>query len=85
MPSSGGDLYGGAVYVQSAAANLTPQGRAIAKTSQAFGDGKTMCFAPCKRGYVPIHHKTGERMWLPQLAASATISVSREQKRNGRC
>jgi hypothetical protein len=35
-------MYGGAHYVESAAAHLTPQGRAIFETSSKFGDGKTL-------------------------------------------
>mmetsp|Transcript_11159 Transcript_11159/g.23645 ORF Transcript_11159/g.23645 Transcript_11159/m.23645 type:complete len:119 (-) Transcript_11159:320-676(-) len=33
---------------------MTPQGRAIKQASVDFGDGKTLPFAPCKRGYVPV-------------------------------
>lgn len=49
-----GDLYGGAHYVQSGSANLTPQGEAIQLTAQRFGDGNTLPFTPCKRGYMPF-------------------------------
>ena len=38
---SGGDMYGGGHYIISAAADLTPQGRAILEASKKFGDGKT--------------------------------------------
>ena len=38
---SGGDMYGGSHYIISAAADLTPQGRAILEASKKFGDGKT--------------------------------------------
>lgn len=33
---------------------MTPQGKAIAGASAAFGDGTTLPFCPCKRGYVPL-------------------------------
>jgi len=41
-PLRTGDMYGGAHYVESAAAHLTPQGRAIFEASSKFGDGKTL-------------------------------------------
>uniref|UniRef100_A0A7R9ZCT4 Uncharacterized protein n=1 Tax=Pseudictyota dubia TaxID=2749911 RepID=A0A7R9ZCT4_9STRA len=53
----GGDLYGGAMYLQSSTVEgraATPQGRAIRDASQRFGDGKTLPFPPCKRGYIPM-------------------------------
>jgi hypothetical protein len=34
-------MYGGSHYIISAAADLTPQGRAILEASKKFGDGKT--------------------------------------------
>ena len=34
-------MYGGGHYIISAAADLTPQGRAILEASKKFGDGKT--------------------------------------------
>jgi hypothetical protein len=49
-----GDLYGGAHYSQSASATLTLQGRAIQDASRRFGDGSTLPFTPCKRGFVPM-------------------------------
>lgn len=38
---------------QSAAADMTDQGRAILKAAQKFGDGKTLPFPPCKKYYNP--------------------------------
>ena len=65
--SSGGDLYGGAQYIESAAASETlriPQGIAIQNATLLFGNGaRTLPFAPCKRGYVPICKETNERMY----------------------
>jgi hypothetical protein len=49
-----GDLYGGAHYMQSSSADLTPQGRAIRDASRRFGDGETLPFTPCKKGYIPL-------------------------------
>ena len=59
LTGGGGDLYGGAHYVQSASATLTPQGRAIREASVRFGDGKTLPFRPCKRGYLPLADRGG--------------------------
>lgn len=53
-PTSGGDLYGGSHYLESAASTLTPQGRAIKKAAVDFGDTKSLPFTPCKKGYIPI-------------------------------
>ena len=54
IKSGSGDLYGGGLYMDSSAATLTPQGKAIKQASLDFGDGKTLPFPPCKRGYIPI-------------------------------
>ena len=40
--------------MDSSAATMTPQGKAIKQASIDFGDGKTLPFPPCKRGYIPI-------------------------------
>jgi len=47
-------LYGGAHYSQSCSADLTPQGRAIQQASARFGDGETLPFTPCKKGFIPV-------------------------------
>mmetsp|Transcript_3282 Transcript_3282/g.4904 ORF Transcript_3282/g.4904 Transcript_3282/m.4904 type:complete len:87 (-) Transcript_3282:583-843(-) len=39
---------------------MTKQGRAIFKASVDFGNGKTLPFMPCKKGYMPRNTKTGE-------------------------
>jgi hypothetical protein len=49
-----GDLYGGAHYSPSCSASLTPQGRAIQEAGIIFGDGATLPFTPCKKGYIPV-------------------------------
>ena len=33
---------------------MTPQGQAIREAAVKFGDGETLCFTPCKKGYIPI-------------------------------
>jgi hypothetical protein len=33
---------------------LTLQGRAIRQASIRFGDGRTLPFTPCKKGYIPV-------------------------------
>ena len=47
-------MYGGGHYIDSASSTITNQGRAIKRVSTRFGDGKTLPFTPCKRGYMPI-------------------------------
>jgi hypothetical protein len=42
---------------------MTPQGRAIHEATTKFGDGKTLPFTPCKKGYIPFHKTTGERVY----------------------
>lgn len=49
-----GDLYGGAHYSPSCSASLTPQGRAMQEAAIIFGDGATLPFTPCKKGYIPL-------------------------------
>lgn len=40
--------------MDSSASTMTLQGRAIKKASIDFGDGRTLPYAPCKRGYMPL-------------------------------
>jgi hypothetical protein len=49
-----GDLYGGAHYSPLCSASLTPQGRAMQEAAIRFGDGATLPFTPCKKGYIPV-------------------------------
>lgn len=63
--STTGDLYGGAHYLQSSSADMTPQGRAIQDASIRFGNGRTLPFTPCKKGFVPYAH--GERKYACPL------------------
>ena len=57
-----GDLYGGSHYSRLCSSTMTPQGRAVHDATTKFGDGKTLPFTPCKKGYIPFHVKTGERL-----------------------
>jgi hypothetical protein len=54
VPSFLGDLYGGAHYSPSSSADLTPQGKSIVAAAMQFGNGETLPFTPCKKGYVPV-------------------------------
>ena len=47
-------MYGGAHYVDSSTATMTPQGRAIKQAAVDFGNGQTLPFTPCKKGYIPL-------------------------------
>jgi hypothetical protein len=33
---------------------MTPQGRAIKQAGIDFGNGQTLPFTPCKKGYIPV-------------------------------
>lgn len=33
---------------------MTPQGRAIKQAAVDFGNGQTLPFTPCKKGYIPM-------------------------------
>jgi hypothetical protein len=33
---------------------MTPQGRAIKQAALDFGNGQTLPFTPCKKGYIPV-------------------------------
>jgi len=60
FPTTNGDCYGGGHYIDSSAATMTLQGRAIKQAAIDFGDGKTLPFTPCKKGYIPRNN--GQRM-----------------------
>jgi hypothetical protein len=36
---------------------MTPQGKAIKKAALDFGNGKSLPFTPCKKGYAPMANK----------------------------
>ena len=42
------------MYIRSSCATLTPQGIAIQDAAERFGNGETLPFTPCKRGYIPM-------------------------------
>ena len=75
-PTNKGDLYGGAMYVASAAE--TPQGRAIKEASIRFGDGRTLPFTPCKKGYIPIVDDGSKRYACPLHNEEREKRVKRE-------
>ena len=58
-----GDLYGGSHYSQLCSATMTPQGRAIQEPAMKFGNGKTLPYTPCKKGYIPFQMTTGKRLY----------------------
>lgn len=60
-----GDMYGGAHYMQSSSADMTPQGMAIRDASIRFGNGRTLPFTPCKKGFIP--YADGERKYACPL------------------
>ena len=69
--------------IMSAAAEATPQGRAIAEAARKFGDGKTLPFPPCKRYYNPYSETnvTTTRMYACRLHNDARSSrLKREGK-----
>lgn len=64
----------------SAAADLTPQGRAILEASSKFGDGKTLPFTPCKKYYNPFS-ENGTRMYACRLHSD--LRMKRLKKEGG--
>eukprot|EP00532_Pseudo-nitzschia_australis_P005748 CAMPEP_0168170584 /NCGR_PEP_ID=MMETSP0139_2-20121125/4259_1 /TAXON_ID=44445 /ORGANISM="Pseudo-nitzschia australis, Strain 10249 10 AB" /LENGTH=116 /DNA_ID=CAMNT_0008088099 /DNA_START=302 /DNA_END=652 /DNA_ORIENTATION=- len=49
---------------------MTLQGRAIRRASIDFGDGKTLPFCPCKRGYMPTKINTNTKTNVKMVACS---------------
>ena len=58
--------------MDSSAATMTLQGRAIKQAAVDFGNGQTLPFTPCKKGFIPmvngqrrlacpLHHKAREK------------------------
>mmetsp|Transcript_27887 Transcript_27887/g.67851 ORF Transcript_27887/g.67851 Transcript_27887/m.67851 type:complete len:111 (+) Transcript_27887:356-688(+) len=47
--------------MDSSAAKMTLQGMAIQQAAIDFGNGQTLPFTPCKRGYIPMVN--GQRMY----------------------
>ena len=63
--SSRGDLYGGSHYTQLASSTMTPQGQAMKEVTIKFGDGCTLPYTPCKKGYIPMVN--GEKRYACSL------------------
>jgi len=80
-PLKTGDMYGGNHYILSAAADMTPQGRAIAEAASKFGDGKTLPFPPCKKYFNP-HAKNGDRLYACRLHSE--LRMERVKKEGGK-
>lgn len=53
------------MYVASAAE--TPQATAIRRAAVKFGNGETLPFTPCKKGYIPVIDGTRKRMYACPL------------------
>jgi len=58
---------------------MTPQGRAMKEVCIQFGDGKTLPFTPCKRGYLPMK---GEKEIKEVENASGKQQQQKRQKQN---
>ena len=55
FPTQNGDLYGGSMYIQSAAASLTLQGAALREATMIFGEeGEGIAHGTCKYKYQPV-------------------------------
>lgn len=74
-------MYGGSHYIQSA--DLTAQGRAIVKTAQRFGDGKTLPFPPCKRYYNPYLEVDGVKTKMYACRLHHELRKKRVMKEKG--
>lgn len=61
---------------------MTHQGQAIRETAFKFGDGETLCFTTCKKGYIPIIN--GVKMYAcPLHNKQRQVRVSKEGFRSG--
>ena len=58
---------------------MTPQGRAMKEVCIQFGDGKTLPFTPCKRGYLPMK---GGKAIKEVENGSRKQQKQKQQKRN---
>ena len=66
--------------MDSSASKVTLQGRAIKQAAVDFGDGKTLPFCPCKRGYVPILKIPSETGGEPAAATKYMVACSFHEK-----
>jgi len=64
---------------------MTPQGRAIKQVSIDFGDGRTLPFAPCKRGYIPVKEVRSSGSSSGDGDDGATDQLQKEYKRMVAC
>ena len=69
--------------IMSAAAEATPQGRAIAEAARKFGDGKTLPFPPCKRYYNPYSEVGGTRTRMYACRLHNDARSSRLEREGG--
>lgn len=76
-------MYGGGHYIASAAAEMTPQGRAISEAASKFGDGKTLPFPPCKRYYNPYSEASGAKTQMYACRLHDKLRRSRMNKEGG--
>lgn len=64
--------------MDSSTAKMTLQGVAIRQTSIDFGNGQTLPFTPCKRGYIPLVN--GERMYAGSFHHMARVKRLAKEK-----
>ncbi|CAJ1940234.1 unnamed protein product [Cylindrotheca closterium] len=70
--------------MDSSAAKMTLQGMSIQQAAVDFGNGQTLPFTPCKRGYIPIVN--GQRMYACSFhdkARAKRLSKDNEVFRDG--
>ncbi len=70
--------------MRSSCATLTPQGIAIQDAADRFGNGETLPFTPCKRGYIPV--VKGQKMYgchLHNDKRKARVQSNSGQFKNG--
>jgi len=73
------------MYLESSCASLTAQGRAIKDAAVRFGDGATLPFTPCKKGFIPVS-TSGERMYacpIHNVKRKKRFVTEKEQFRKG--
>ena len=63
---------------------MTVQGRAIKQAAIDFGDGRTLPFTPCKKGYAPVVDGVQKvACSLHEEARRKRLSRESEQRRKG--
>mmetsp|Transcript_6544 Transcript_6544/g.15911 ORF Transcript_6544/g.15911 Transcript_6544/m.15911 type:complete len:113 (-) Transcript_6544:304-642(-) len=66
--------------MDSSASTMTLQGKAIKRASIKFGDGKTLPFCPCKRGYIPVPDNNNNNNNKTQLVACSFHEKARRKR-----